>query len=162
MSLKCHRRFVATVFEVGARRVFPCLDEPMFKTTFNITMKHFLNFFSLSNMPAKNIETQTYMILTSFNETPVISTYAVAITLLELTDISLFNNTWYHKLPSPYIKFLGYLVNNVTEHMKSKEWKNFNITTLKHVAIPNYPYESREYFGLIFYRYYTLLYIKKK
>jgi len=42
------------------------------------------------------------------------------------------------------------------EHMKSKEWKNFNITTLKHVVIPNYPYESREYFGVIFYRYYTL------
>jgi len=115
-------------------------------------------------MPAKNIEMQKSMILTSFNETPVISTYAVAITLLELTDISLFNNnnTWYHKLPLPYIKFLGHFVNDVTEHMKYKEWKNFNITTLKHVVIPNYPYESREYFGLIFYRYYTLLYIQKK
>jgi len=137
--------------------VFPCLDEPMFKATFNITIKYFFHFQSLSNMPVKNSELQENMMLTSFDKTPVISTYAVAITLLQLDDTSSFDKMeWYHQGQSPYINFLGYYINDVMEHMKSKEWKNFNITTLKHVVIPNYPYESRAYFGLIFYRYYTL------
>jgi len=109
-------------------------------------------------MPVKNTETQRSMILTSFDKTPVISTYAVAITLLRLIEMPFYNNTWYYwnEKRWPYIKFLGYFVNDVMEHMKSKEWKNFNITNLKHVVTPEYLYESREYFGLIFYRYYTL------
>jgi len=142
--------------------VFPCLDEPMFKATFNITIKHFFYYRSFSNMPVRNTKTQGNMILTSFDKTPVISTYAVAITLLQFVDTSSFDKMeWYHQERSPYINFLGYFVNDVMEYIKSKEWKNFNITTLKHVLIPNYPYESREYFEFIFYRYYYYT-LKKK
>jgi len=136
--------------------MFACFDEPMFKATFNITTKHFEFYRSLSNMPAKNIETQSSMILTSFETTPVIPTYAVGITLMRLTESSFNKMMLYHKDQSLYIEFVNYVVNNVDEHMKSKKWKDFNINTLKVVITPEYPYESREYFGLIFYRYYTL------
>jgi len=140
--------------------VFPCLDELTFKATFNITIKHFPFYRALSNMPIKNTEMQKRMILTSFDNTPVISTYAVAITLLlRLIDIPFFDNTtWYFSNVThlPYIQFSHYLISKVMEHTKSEEWKNLNINTSKYVVSPEYPYESREYFGLIFYRYYTL------
>jgi len=97
------------------------------------------------------------MILTTFEKIPVISTYVVTIALLRFVHISFLNKMkWYHQKRSSYIKFIKDLNNNVTEHMKTKEWENLNPNTSKIIVSPEYPYESREYFGLIFYRYYTL------
>jgi len=49
-------------------------------------------------MPVKNTETEGNMILTSFDKTPVISTYAVGITLMRFVDPSFFNESvWYHQ-----------------------------------------------------------------
>jgi len=152
-TLKCYRRLTATVFQVGARRVFPCLDEPMFKATFNITIKHFFFYRALSNMPVNNtITLENNVILTSFDKTPVISTYAVGITLVQFVDPIIFNESlWYYQEQS--LKLIRYVVNNIMEH---KEWKYPKISFLQTVISPEYPYESREYFRLIFYRYYTL------
>jgi len=135
--------------------MFPCWDELMFKATFNITIKHFYNYESLSNMPKKYIKTQiNNMLLTFYKETPIISIYNVAIILSQLVDISYFyKNTWYHPSQSSFIIFAQNFADDVMQHMKSK-WKNFNITTLNHVVIPNFPYESMEYLGLVLYRYY--------
>jgi len=127
----------------------------MFKATFNITIEHFLNYRSLSNMPVNNTKTQGNMILTYFDKTPAISTYAVAIVLMRLIVVSTVESMWYYKKRSPYIKSLRYVIDNVKEHMKPKEWKNPNINTIKVVISPKYPYESREYFRVIIYRYYT-------
>jgi len=140
--------------------VFPCWDELMFKATFNITINHFYNYVPLSNTPIRNIKAQKEnMLLTSFKETPIISIYNVAIILSQLVDISYVfkNNKWYHPPQSSYIIFAQNFGDDVMQHMKSK-WKNFNITTLNHVVIPNFPYESMEYLGLILYRYYKKKY----
>jgi len=155
MLLKCGRWLIATLFQVtGARRIFPCWDELMFKATFKIAIKHSDNYTSLSNMPGRIIRTQMEVLLTSFKETPIISTYNVAVILSQLDNIFHFNNnTWYQQSQSPYIIFAQNFGNDVMQYMKFK-WKNFNITTLKHVVIPSFPYESMEYLGLVLYRYY--------
>jgi Peptidase M1 N-terminal domain len=46
------RFLVTTKFQpTFARRAFPCLDEPQFKSNFTVTLVHRSNFTALSNMP---------------------------------------------------------------------------------------------------------------
>jgi len=94
--LNSDRRLIMTHFHpIGARRVFPCWDEPAYKASFNISIKHFNYYKALSNMPVRKKEKDpkmiylkeehytTTMTLTHFHQTPKISTYLVAIMLSE-------------------------------------------------------------------------------
>jgi len=113
-------------------------------------------------MPAQNIKTEGETKLTNFEKTPITSTYAIAIILLYPFKFQLpFSDTfinWYVTALRmiPYIEFAAYSVVKTMHHMKS-EWKNFNTSTLNHIAIPGFLHESTESGGLVFYRYYTLL-----
>lgn len=52
-----HRWLATTHFQsVYARRVFPCFDEPYFKSTFEISIAHRTNMTALSNMPLREME----------------------------------------------------------------------------------------------------------
>jgi len=147
---------------IGARRLFPCWDEPRFKATFNITIKHSSLYTALSNMPARDIKTEEGMKLTYFEETPLSSTYAIAIILLSPFKFQLpFNDlfiNWYVTVMRiiPYIEFAANSVIAVMHHMKY-EWKIFDSSTLSHIVIPGFLHESTESEGLMFYRYYILL-----
>jgi aminopeptidase N len=45
------RHFIATQLQkINARTVFPCYDEPKFKATFSLTLKHGSDYHSISNM----------------------------------------------------------------------------------------------------------------
>ena len=49
MALKCGRFFTSHFRAIGARKIFPCWDEPSFKATFNISIKHHQNYTAFSN-----------------------------------------------------------------------------------------------------------------
>ncbi|KAK7584256.1 hypothetical protein V9T40_005219 [Parthenolecanium corni] len=73
---------------IGARRVFPCMDEPALKATFAVSMGHAPNLIAVSNMPKAdtqklNIEGRTDWVLDIFEESKPMSTYLVAFTLGE-------------------------------------------------------------------------------
>ncbi|KAG5321949.1 AMPE aminopeptidase, partial [Pseudoatta argentina] len=83
----------ATQFEPnGARRMFPCWDEPVLKATFNISVIHHQKYMALSNMPIREQFKKDDFILTHFNTTPIMSTYLVAIVIISMLDFTRVSN----------------------------------------------------------------------
>ncbi len=70
------RALIATDLEShNAREVFPCIDEPEAKATFELTLYSPLNEIALSNTPVKAQKEQDGKLLTAFEKTPRMSTY---------------------------------------------------------------------------------------
>ncbi|XP_014486500.1 PREDICTED: aminopeptidase N-like [Dinoponera quadriceps] len=97
-----------TVFEpIGARSLFPCWDQPIFKTTFNISVVHSSKAQVFSNMPhrdetcsssGKEVEkVPTRTKRTDFYITPVMPTYLVTIAIVKTTtNCTTRNNIEFH------------------------------------------------------------------
>lgn len=63
----------------GARRAFPCFDEPDAKATFNVSILHPASLTARSNMPLLTSQDRGGgLVLDTFEETPLMSTYLVS------------------------------------------------------------------------------------
>lgn len=70
---------LATQFESHhAREVFPCIDEPEAKATFDLMLRTEPGVTTLSNTPIKEQQDVDGKLVTSFETTPVMSTYLLA------------------------------------------------------------------------------------
>ncbi|XP_024868643.1 aminopeptidase M1-like, partial [Temnothorax curvispinosus] len=59
--IKCGRWLIATHIQtIGARRIFPCWDDPQIRTTFDISIQHPSNSVALSNMPTQEDSTSKW------------------------------------------------------------------------------------------------------
>lgn len=75
-----HGDFYTTQFEsTGARRVFPCVDNPGYKAEFNLTLIVNRDFNAISNMPAKSEKIEGDRKTVVFETTPRMSTYLLYI-----------------------------------------------------------------------------------
>ncbi|KAG6674294.1 hypothetical protein I3842_15G034900 [Carya illinoinensis] len=74
------KNMAVTQFEpVDARRCFPCWDEPACKATFKITLDLPSELVALSNMPIVEEKVDGHLKTVSYQESPIMSTYLVAV-----------------------------------------------------------------------------------
>ncbi|KAH7817778.1 putative M1 family peptidase [Monocercomonoides exilis] len=85
------KKCVATQLEASfARRVFPCVDQPFAKATFDIKLVHPKGTTAISNMPVASVSganSDCSLIQTEFMTTPKMSTYLIAIAIGEFDSI---------------------------------------------------------------------------
>jgi aminopeptidase N len=79
------RQLIATQFESHhAREAFPCIDEPEAKAVFSLSLKTPAAETVISNTPIKSQEKSGKMLLTTFEDTPRMSSYLLAFVYGEL------------------------------------------------------------------------------
>lgn len=158
------KRLIATQFESHhAREVFPCIDEPEAKATFDLTLSTPKGEVVLANTPAKSEKTEGKNIVTTFETTPKMSTYLLAFVYGELK--SLEAKTKHGVVVRTYatpnnVDFTEFALDTA---VKCLEFYNdyfgihYPLEKCDMVALPDFAAGAMENWGLITYREHALL-----
>ncbi|XP_029155581.1 aminopeptidase N-like [Nylanderia fulva] len=151
---------------IGARRIFPCWDEPKFTAAFRISVCHDKNYLVESNIMLRrqySEDNNTRWLWSVFETTPKIPTYLLAVMYSDLGETYIRNTpyVWRRKLLDQYIQFGRDVITKVTEHFFSHMMffcQQFDINcdmepTVRHILIPGYQYDDIDSNRrLVFYR----------
>ncbi len=159
------KELFATQFESHhAREVFPCIDEPAAKATFDLTLTTANNVEVLSNMPVASQETNGDLLVTSFDTTPRMSTYLLAFVVGELqkktakTTDGVEVNIWAtHAQPADSLDFALDIAVRAIEFYDDYFGTKYPLPKSDHVALPDFSSGAMENWGLITYREMALL-----
>ncbi|MBI3889484.1 M1 family metallopeptidase [Candidatus Saccharibacteria bacterium] len=159
------KELLATQFESHhAREVFPCIDEPAAKATFDVTLTTEDDVTVLGNMPVTYRDTDGKRMVTKFETSPRMSTYLLAFVVGELQSKSAKTkdgvevNIW--ATPAQPAASLEYPLDIA---VRSIEFYNdyfgtaYPLPKSDHVALPDFSSGAMENWGLITYREIALL-----
>lgn len=137
-----------------ARLIFPCYDEPAYKSNFTIRLTHSSNLMSVSNMPVKQIHKHGELTTTTFQTTPVMSTYLVAFVISNFECISdTYRGVTQSLYSSPTTKNTGRsaLKNAVLTVAALEDYfgVTYTLPKLDHVALKKNQGAAMENWGLI-------------
>jgi aminopeptidase N len=159
------KELLATQFESHhAREVFPCIDEPEAKATFNVTLTTEPGITVLGNMPIASQITENELLVTTFQQTPRMSTYLVAWVTGELQRKTATTNRgvevgiW--STPAQPIDSLDFALDIAVRSIEFYEQyfdTEYPLPKSDHVALPDFSSGAMENWGLITYRETTLL-----
>jgi len=159
------KELLATQFESHhAREVFPCIDEPAAKATFNLTLTTEQGITVLSNMPVASEREENDLLVTRFAETPRMSTYLLAWVVGELhkstgeTESGVEVNVWATKAqPVKSLDFAVDIASRCIDFYDSYFGTPYPLPKSDHVALPDFSSGAMENWGLVTYREIVLL-----
>ncbi|GMY28909.1 aminopeptidase M1-like [Fagus crenata] len=149
---------------VDARRCFPCWDEPACKAVFEITLDVPSELVALSNMPIIKEKVVGHLKTVSYQKSPIMSTYLVAIV------VGLFDYVEDHTSDGVKVrvycqvgkanqgKFALDVAVRTLELYKEYFGVPYSLPKLDMVAIPDFVFGVMENYGLVTYRETALLY----
>ncbi|XP_012231866.2 aminopeptidase N-like [Linepithema humile] len=109
---------------IRAGELFPYIDEPAFKSTFNISIKHHKKNTFLSNMPIqKKVEDMRNMLWTQFDTSPSMSVQHLTIVITTFTNFfASYRNVkiWYRKEMIDQLRFAENIVHGVVYYLAQK------------------------------------------
>ena len=159
------KELFATQFESHhAREVFPCIDEPEAKATYDVTLTTEPGVVVLGNQPIKSQSTKDGSLVTTFETTPRMSSYLLAWVVGELhrkttmTKDGVEVSVW--ATPAQRPEALDFPLEHA---VKSIEFFNeyfgvpYPLPKSDHVALPDFSSGAMENWGLITYREIALL-----
>lgn len=159
------KELLVTQFESHhAREVFPCIDEPEAKATFELILLTEPDITVLSNMPVQTQRLEDGQLMTHFQTTPKMSTYLLAWVAGELhrktatTKGGVEVNVW--ATPAQPLESLAYALDfavDCTDFFDEYFGELYPLPKADHVAIPDFSAGAMENWGLITYREIALL-----
>ena len=152
---------LATQFESHhAREVFPCIDEPEAKATYDVTLTHEQGLTVLGNMPVRS----TTGTETTFETTPIMSSYLLAFVIGELheqtaktksgTTVRVWGTV---AQPKDSFNFALDVATRSIEFFEDYFKTPYPLAKADHVALPDFSSGAMENWGLITYREIALL-----
>lgn len=159
------KELLATQFESHhAREVFPCIDEPEAKATFDVTLTTEQDIQVLGNMPIKRQAVDGDRLVTDFDTTPRMSTYLLAWVTGELhrktavTKSGVEVNVWATPAqPASSLDFALDIATRTIDFFDDYFDTPYPLPKSDHVALPDFSSGAMENWGLITYRETTLL-----
>jgi aminopeptidase N len=159
------KELLATQFESHhAREVFPCVDEPEAKATFEVILSTEPDITVLGNMPVKKQRTEGEKLVTYFETTPKMSTYLLAWVVGELqrktavTKSGVEVNVWATPAQPPAsLDFALEYATHSIDFFNSYFDEPYPLPKSDHVALPDFSAGAMENWGLITYREIALL-----
>lgn len=159
------KELIATQFESHhAREVFPCIDEPAAKATYDVILTTENNVTVLGNMPIKSQTQSDDKLITTFETTPRMSSYLLAWVVGELhkktahTKSGVEVNVW--ATPAQASDNLDFALDIATQSIDFyNEYFDtaYPLPKSDHVALPDFSAGAMENWGLITYREIALL-----
>lgn len=159
------KELIATQFESHhAREVFPCIDEPEAKATFDLTLTTETGVTVLSNQPVKDQRDEDGKLITTFDRTPRMSTYLMAWVYGEMQHKSATTKdgvevrVW--STPAQPIDSLDFALENAVKTIEFFDEyfdEPYPLPKSDHVALPDFSAGAMENWGLITYRETALL-----
>lgn len=159
------KNMAVTQFEpADARRCFPCWDEPACKATFKITLDVPSDLVALSNMPIAEEKIDRNIKTVSYQESPIMSTYLVAVV------VGLFDYVEDHTPDGVKVrvycqvgkanqgKFALDVAVKTLGLYKDYFDTPYTLPKLDMIAIPDFAAGAMENYGLVTYRETALLY----
>lgn len=159
------KELIATQFESHhAREVFPCIDEPEAKATFDVTLITENDVTVLGNMPVIRQKVEHGKLVTTFDTSPRMSSYLLAWVYGELQSKSAITeggvevNIW--ATPAQPAKSLDFALDIATRTIDFFDEYfgiKYPLPKSDHVALPDFSSGAMENWGLITYREIALL-----